>query len=463
MAPKEPKKSRYIFGTLTAPKISPYTGEEFERDSIIENCKSSSKSYEYSIVCREKHSDDSIHYHFLIGYSSQVTKNVVDKLRVYYDQFSANNQIKFGDENYISMIGYICKDGDYKVDGELEAKIVNKAIQKYETKKKITGIEKSECIVIDKKVKKDRIILDWLREFMNRNNYKINYYKNNIYNGGEKDIDSIMFIEHINKENFQDTFGFYGIELFLKILNKRFYTDFLPTWKPDINIVKFSDCYYNMSNCKNISLEEGKNITPVRIYNYPIPLKGEIPINFMGIIKRHGWNFESFRDSYGRQYKDKRRRDSILYICGPSSTSKSSLVIPYSDVFKDIIGYVANDNNFSLSGIASCKRCLLEEATIFNCGSRDTEEMLKLLEGTEFTTSVKHGNPVIVVPKTIMCTSNIVPPDNLDLESNLGSQINALKNRTDIFVARIPVENEDINFMDKIRGESGQVLLWCTR
>lgn len=445
------RSSRYIFGTLTAPKDEPYIGTRQEVDDILLQLKASSNEYEYSVISREKHDDGSLHYHFLIGYDHSVREGILSGLRLYFDQFSNTNEIKFGDDNKAMLIGYVSKDGDYYIDGKLSIEMVEKARTRYLDLKATQDVEKKEMVKATTKSKQENEIINWLYHFMVKNEYKINPYKRELYRTSIVDFNS-----HLISEGFFKLFGMTGIKLAKELIENN-EIKILPVWKPNLNILRFLDCFYNMDIGEIISLEEGKkqNLVPVNSYEYNIPTKEYLPESFIKIITNQGWDIETFRHDYGCQFRGKIRREKNLYLYGPTTTGKSTLAIPYKEVFKDIIGDIPKDDRFSMGAVALEPKCLLEEQDLFM--STDKGEILKLLEGVPFKTAVKHKSSVDVIPKTMVITTNIYPPFDSPNE-----QDKAIIARLYTYLAARKITGINFDYMEDIRDESGKIAFWMT-
>lgn len=442
-------RSRWIKGTLTREKENPYLGTPEERQEIIDTLVNSSSSYLACIVSLEKHEDEAYHYHFFARYSTAIKVSVVERLREHFDQESKTNQILLGKGHCNVWVVYVCKDGDYTTHGTPDIKL-DSILNRCASKKSVMALAETEGVIIRAEVLKDHEIVQWLHEFMSTRGYKVNFHTRKLVGTTRK-----RFFQELNDHGFSKLFGDYGVKLATRHITEDTYYD-LPIWEPDFAWVSFSDGMWNVEEGRFYPTSDlpKPNIIPVR--EYQCPYSDEDPKLFLDTIKRMGWDIDHFRDAYGSQFREKRRRDKCLLIYGSPLSGKSTIIQPYIDVFKDVIGEWSDDSGFSYAAIAPYLKAFSEEVDIFDF-VHNINGMKKLTEGTEFQVKKKHSEPVTCVPKTMMIVSNDPPPESDNVH------VKALKDRVNIFKANNRVKHEDKTIMDRIRKEAPQVLVWATK
>jgi hypothetical protein len=451
---EESKSSRWIKGTLTRPKGDmQYKGSDEEREEILNKLLNSSNSYTWSMIALEPHQDNTLHWHFIVRYRTPVKQGTLDFLRSYFDIKSKTNEIKFGVGHCKSWVGYIGKESNYTMDGEVDVNVVS-FVEQYKKKQVVVELSQKEGITIAPTTVKEQEVIHWLVDYMTKMGYKVNWYTRQLVG-----IDKNSFYEQLNDIGFADLFGIKGLKLARSLISEDIYY-VLPMWKPDLNWVSFSDGYWNIDDGIYYTLDDMKtyfpHINPVRSYNFEFD--DSEPVLFIALLVRLGWDIEEFRHAYGLQFKTKSRRDKCLLLYGLPFSGKSTLVIPYLDVFKDVIGEWADDGGFSYSSIASHSKVYSEEVNVFDT-KHDINKMKKLTEGVEFKTNVKHGVPVTCTPKTMMIVSNDSPPTD-----DISPHVEALRDRLYMFhaVTRISGGIVDTNMISKIRDEAAKILVWAT-
>ena len=445
------KQGRVIYGTLTSPENHHYTGSNEEEESIINYLKGTSKAFLWCLLGQERHQSGKIHYHYLVKYKSVVRAKVCDRMYEYFHSISGakSDRIIFGGNTLGNMIGYITKDGKYRIEGDDIPKL-DSIIERYQKKQQVTQLNESEGLNIRKEVLKEVEVVQWLTSFMNSKGYKVNWHTRQLVGVSKKD-----FFSELHQAGFHLLFGTAGLKLAESHIDEIIYHD-LPMWKPDVRYVKFKDFFWNLETGMKLSLEtaEKRKIIPVR--EYDVLLSGKEPVLFLENLKRCGMDVSTFRDAYGEQFKPKKRRGKSLLIYGDPSCGKSTLAVPFIDVFKDIIGDWTDDGGFSVASIASAPVVMSEEVSPFD-RSYNMNAMKKLLEGVVFNVKRKHSTKVEVCPKTVLFLSNDPPPEIDDANSL------AIKDRLNMFKASRRILTPDLNMMDRIKAETPRVLVWATR
>lgn len=443
-------KGRVIYGTITAPSNFEYKGTSEEEEKILDYLESTSKSFVWCLLGQEKHESGKIHYHYVVKYKDVVRSSVCDKMYEYFNQWSGAkcDRIIFGSSTLWQMVGYCTKDGKYTVRGE--SPNIQSMIERYQKKQQMTQLNESEGLSIRKEVLKEVEVVQWLTSFMNSKGYKVNWHTRQLVGVSKKD-----FFSELHQAGFNLLFGTAGLKLAESHIDEIIYHD-LPMWKPDVRYVKFKDYFWNLETGMKLSLEtaEKRKIIPVR--EYDVLLSGKEPVLFLENLKRCGMDVSTFRDAYGEQFKPKKRRGKSLLIYGDPSCGKSTLAVPFIDVFRDIIGDWTDDGSFSVASIASAPVVMSEEVSPFD-RSYNMNVMKKLLEGVVFNVKRKHSTKVEVCPKTVLFLSNDSPPDIDDANSL------AIKDRLNMFKASRRILTPDLNMMDRIKAETPRVLVWATR
>ena len=446
------QQSRWIKGTLTMAKDKPFTTTKEERLGILETLSKSSGSYEWSLLSLEKHKDETPHYHFIICFRSPQRVVAVKYLRTQFDALSKTNEIKLGRGQKADWLGYIMKDNDYTVDGDPTVKLQTIALN-WKKKHCVKQLQELEGVSERKEVLKDLEIRQWLISFMNTKGYKVNYHTRQLYG-----VNADQFFQELHVEGFQDLFGDHGLKYAERHITERIYYD-LPMWKPDLDWVQFKDAWWQISTGEyEPNGDEPLGITPVRVYDCDLPRVTNCPPHFLSLIRRMGWDLEEFRLAYGRQFQAKSRRDRGLLIYGKPFSGKSTMILPFLDVYRDMIGEWVDDGGFAYANIAMHPFVYSEEVNIFD-PRHNRNAMKKLLEGVEFSTRKKHTDPAICIPKTMMIVTNDTPP-----AEGLSVHTDALRQRLDIYQSGNPLTRveADQQWMELIKAEAPKILLWAT-
>ena len=453
----EQKRGRYIFGTLTRPKDTPFTGTNEEMKDIFENLNSGSKSIISSVISREEHDDETLHYHFVLQFKRAVEFSLIKTYREHFDKESKTNEIEFGRSEHWNMIGYVTKHGDYIFQGNLTNDQIKEAQIKWKESQKEKMIEQKTFTKVTDKRKKEKDMYERIKRFMIENNYLINPYKERIY-GCE-----ISNKEFFDKIKTSDAYEIYGDEIIQKILNvitnQQAYGNILPEWKPELTLIKFKDCYFDLNSEERIEFtKDNKNRIPVRDYDVNFPENAN-PKLFISILKNNNWG-EEFIEDYKRQFKEKRNRDRVLYIYGEKSTSKSSVTSAFKDVFKDVLEDLDfSDGVFGFSKGAKAAKLILNEVNIMDANPSYESILLKICEGeSDLALPVKHSEPILAIPKGIVITTNYSIPDNLS-----GSK-EAMRDRMSIHQTIYSVSNaerkKNKNFKEQLIKETPEIISW---
>jgi len=454
--PKQKQKNgRVIYGTLTAPENFSYTGSADEETKILDYLESTSKSFLWAFLGQEKHVSEKVHYHYVVKYRSVVRSRLCDKMYEWFHAWSGakSDRIIFGNGAVANMIGYCAKDGTYQTRGEIGKLNLQGILERYQKKEEVKLSNDYEGLTTPKSVLSETEMIQWLTTFMNSKGYKVNYHTRKL-----KGVTKKKFFQELDKANFPHLFGRKGLKLAEALIEEDIHYS-LPMWEPNLHYVRFKDGYWNMQEGTKCSLSAGakKGIVPVRIYDKE--LKGKSPKFFRRMIDRLGWDVERFRESYGRQFKDKTRRSKGLLIYGPPMCGKSTLLIPYSDVFRDVLGDWADDGSFSLASVHQHSKVISDEVNIFD-RKYGHNNIKRLLEGLPFKAKSKHAVAVEVVPKTMMISTNDVPPPPEN-----SHHIQAIHDRLDIYKAGIRLLPGEVKMAmaDIIQEEAPYVLVWATR
>ena len=454
--PQQKQKSgRVVYGTLTAPEKFSYIGDAAEETKILDYLESTSKSFLWAFLGQEKHVSGKIHYHYVVKYKSVVRSRLCDKMYEWFHAWSGakSDRIIFGNGAVANMIGYCAKDGTYQTRGEIGKLNLTGILERYQKKEEVKQSNEYEGLTTRKSVLAETEIIQWLNTFMNSKGYKVNYHTRKL-----KGITKKKFFQELHGANFPHLFGRRGLKLAEALIEEDIHYS-LPMWEPNLHYVKFKDGYWNMQRGTKISLDAGdkKGIIPVRIYDKE--LKGKLPELFLGMIDRLGWDVDRFKESYGRQFKDKTRRGKGLLIHGPPMCGKSTILIPYMDVFRDVVGDWADDGSFSLSSIHKHTKVISDEVNIFD-RKYGHNNIKRLLEGLPFKAKSKHSLPVEVTPKTMMISTNDQPPPPEN-----SHHIQAIHDRLDIYAAKIRLKPGEakMSMSDRITDEAPYVMVWATR
>ena len=446
-------KGRNIYGTITAPEEFSYTGTDEEMEKIVGFIKSTSASYEYCILGRELHESDKYHYHYFVKYKDVVRSSICDKMYKWFHDWSGAkaDRIVFSTGDCTNVIKYCIKDGHYKVDQSSDCTAdLEYIIENAKKKQENQSLSESKGILPRASVQKDLEITNYLVTFMKKNNYKVNFHTRQLYGVSEDD-----FYKGLKKEGFFALFGSHGIELCEKLVQDRHYYE-LPMWEPDIRYVKFKDTLYNMDT--GLDEELNDSITPIIEYDFEKNKLGEHIKTFnqyCKIITTNKLDLEEFRQSLGRQFRNKYKRSNMMYLYGCPLTGKSTLAIPYFEVNKNIIGRWTNDSGYSVAPIAKFPRVIADEVNPFD-PEFNKNEIKKLGEGTEFETKRKHNEPVKVVPKTGIFISNDSLPDITN------NNVQALIDRFDLFEFVTRIKKPSDMFLDRVTAASPLVMVWAT-
>jgi hypothetical protein len=448
---------RCIFGTLTTDpkKEYTYTGNDEERLEILNDLKTCSESVNFVLVAREKCKSEAFHYHFVVKFRNVIRKTICNQLYEYfYTKTGAScNKIEFTSKQPASAINYTAKEEDviwYKdEDSTINIEFILKRIKTSKENKELIsdhgGFEQPSV------VNYEQAMISFLILFMNKNNYKVNWYTRKLYN-----VDSKVFYEELNKEKFSVLFGCNALKRCKEFIENEIFCD-LPMWKPNERMVKFKNCYYNIETGKIQSLTECKDIIPVREYDIDFEYSEDKIKPFINMISINMdcFTIESFRKAYGRQFRKKVRNGPILYLRGLPGSGKSTTAIPFCDVFKDIIGEYVYDGAFSMSNIAHYPMIYCDETNPF---IMSFSEAKKLLEGQQFKVAKKHSESIYCVPKTMICISNDEMPD---IDS---PHLKAMDRRINTFHF-----NNEINYIagltdfdDTMREITPYILYWAT-
>jgi hypothetical protein len=461
MTKKQNIRSRTIYGTLTCPTDFSFSGSVSERQDIHQFFSTSSAAYLWSLLGIEKHQNGKYHYHYLCGYSTQVTQRLVDKHAEHFSSWTGSKcdrirlVFKEDERGLQDLIGYITKEiePDYTVNGKPPLKL-NKIIENEKKKRELKRLAFSEGITPTKETLKDMETVRFVKHFMLSKGYYVNYHSRHIVG-----TDMRTFIKELNAEGFLELFGKSGVNFVKSMITDIFYTC-LPMWEPDLEWVKFNDFWWNIETGSfyrlNYFEEEGlKEPIPVRIYDCNLPTTP--PEHFLSSLERQNVNIENFRMIYGTQYKSKKRRDKCLLLYGNPFCGKSTLMLPFIDTFKDCIKEWVDDNGFSFSQIARHKYIYSDEINLFN-NENNLNSMKQLLEGVEFNVKQKHKDSIPCVEKTGIFCSNDVPP-----QRGLNKHWDAILDRIDAISINQRMIDGDPIFMDMIKAESAQVLIWATQ
>lgn len=470
---KPPKRSRWIKGTLTRPKDNPFTCTEAERAGIIDDLKAS-PGYRWCMVSLETHLDATMHYHFMVCFKNPVRESTVGDMRALFGKLSSCNDIGMGNGYKNQWVGYIAKGGwpshpdtpvDYTVDGEADVDI-GSCLRSFKKKRRAKLLQEHEGTSDRPAVQKESEVIHWLNEYMTKHGYKVNYHTRRLFG-----VQWLDFFEAIEAEGFSDLFGERGLKLAeINITSDTHYR--LPMWRPCLDYVRFSDGIYSISQglfvadddqesseLREVLMESFNRCEPVRIYDFPCPVPNlHLPTLFLKLVARMQWDIAHFRDDYGRQFKDKKRRHKGLLIHGIPHGGKSTLLEPFKDVFRDVIGEWTDDGGYAYSNIARHSRVYSEEVNVFS-RMHNVNQMKKVLEGVEFETARKHKAPIACIPKTMMIVTNDTPPGH---GSNVHSD--AILDRLDVYESMRPISSTEVdpNFIDLVRQESAKVLVWAT-
>lgn len=453
--PQKQKSGRVVYGTLTASEDFSYTGDADEETKIMDYLEGTSKSFQWVVLGQENHDSGKIHYHYVVKYNYCVRSRICDKMYEWFHAWSGAkaDRIIFGTGAVANMIGYCTKDGKYKTRGDIGKLNLQGIVERYQKKQEVKQSNEYEGLTTRKAVLEETEIIQWLTTFMNSKGYKVNYHTRKL-----KGVTKKKFFKELHAAKFNHLYGRKGKNLAEELIEKEIHYD-LPMWEPNLHYVKFKDGFWNMQKGVKISLDAGEKqgIVPVRVYEKE--LKAKKPTLFLGMIERLGWDKDRFKESYGRQFKDKTRRSKGLLIHGPPMCGKSTILIPYVDVFRDVLGDWADDGSFSLSSIHKHSRVISEEVNIFD-RKYGHNNIKRLLEGLPFKAKSKHTTSVEVVPKTMMISSNDQPPPPEN-----SHHIQAIHDRLDIYSAKIRLRPGEVKMTmaDLIRDEAPYVMVWATR
>lgn len=462
--PKKQEQSRWIKVTLNRDREDEVQFENTpdERAKILEVLRESSGSYAWSIIAYEQSETGLKHYHAHIRYKTPVKNPTLVKLRETFDMDILSeedrpmkcNEVKFGNKQQADWIGYITKDGDYEVDGvpDVNVKGISERAQK---KAAVKLVCESEGISERDQVLKDIEIQQWVVTFMNLKGVHVNWHTRQV-----RGMTHNEFFEALEEADFSKLFGDHGIKWVKSHISENIFYD-LPMWKPDLDWVKFEDGYYNLSSGLFYELEDlarEEIPIPTAVREYDVPYDDTEPEFFISLLERWGWDVESFKESYGRQFKAKVRRARALLIYGDTFSGKSTICAPWLDVFKDVVGQWASDGKYSYGSIAEYPMVYTEEVNLF-CPQNDINAMKKVLEGVECRVPNKHTKSVECVPKNVIATSNDTPP-----EPGRSKDADAIRTRLDIYHTNKPftLAEEQVDMLLRIRDEAPKVLVWAT-
>ena len=331
--------SRCIFGTVVDGDKKIIDGSDDQITSLY-SVLNTSKAVQWIVISVEEHDSGNLHYHFLIMHTYTVRKTVLEKTRRDVDIWNGSkcNQIVFNRGIYTDSLAYICKDGDYRIYGKgIDRDTIEKLVERRKSKK--TLIEKNTEVGV--KTTTERItendLIEHVKSFMIKRGYQINFYTRRLM--------GVTDSEFWTEINDSDVVRMYGLKA-LKLIKFMVYDPtcyVLPIYKPDLNYIEFEDCFWDIKAGRQLSKEECKDVIPVR--KYPFCISYEEPVEFLSIINYNKWDKEGFRKHYGEtfKYNTGRRTYKTILIHGETTSGKSTLAIPFADVFKDVVGDVVLD------------------------------------------------------------------------------------------------------------------------
>lgn len=403
---KKPEQGRTIQGTITCGSKLRLTGSDEEYSFISNTLQNCHPNVQYTVTQAEYHKSGEIHFHFLIRFvDTTKTTELVKDLRSLFENWTGSkvNQIAKLIGNYKNWLGYIYKDRESfqpLVTGTPNINIEASA-RRWMANKQAKILAEADGYTIDKCVQKEQEMIEFVNEFMERKGYYVNWYTRELHPLTE----IYVFLEELDTEGFSKIFGAKKLKDVRAWVSDNTYSC-LRSWKPQTNLVKFNDGFWDMNIGKLV--EVPLDTIPVKEYDmnthdYKMP---EFHIN---ILKKQGIDVEHFREILGYQFTDAKYGQKTLLLHGVPCSGKTTLTLAFKDVFENVIGTWCSDRQFSLQHIAQYPKFHADEVNPFSC-ALDRNDMKKLCIGETFKVAVKRKDCVVSIPKRGIFTTN----DNVD-------------------------------------------------
>jgi Papillomavirus helicase len=425
------QQSRNVFGTLTTPPSTKFTGAPLEQQTILNVLRAQCPSIIKLILQLEYHkkgdNDGNIHYHFLVCTGSPMRQTKLRKLRDVLTTFhTGRHDVQFA--KAVSQVEkYLFKD--YRAHDPFTQGYTGEEV---DALKLAADQKKPEQVKTTNANKFEAEILERIREFMLTHHYSVNFYTRAVHRRDGLDripIDLRCFFEQLHNETtIPKDYGQRGIKLISEyIKDVNMYE--LPYFTPNRDYISFNNAVYGFTAGKGYLPTDPVviNITPIRHFDVDFP--PPIPTAYFFLIHNHKWDLAVFVAQYGSMFKAKNRRDPCMYLWGAPLTGKSMLHIPLIEVFGDLVGNFTKDGNFSLACIVDKVLAILDEVDIWSQKDLPLQVVKKLLEGTDFTVARKNKEPAVVTPIHVLMTNNTKPREPVDQDGNRDYHIEAVLSR----------------------------------
>lgn len=484
---KEPSASRGFFITLRPHRDNSFDNKDEEVKKLTEYVKSFT-GFEYSVIGTEKNyyknyetnspsepkheefmvEEKGYHHHVLIvtkTVSKERKKQTIidDCVKLFPNKIFPDRSInvRFMDSNKRKTIGYVCKEEDYKLIGDITQEYIDNTLKIYKEEERLKQKKKYKTAE-----EREDAAIKYTSDFMKKNNLKLNFYTGGI-NGITKfrssenknivtDFDLLNYL--LIKDGFLDLFTRKDNELVRRMLTDAGVNSiYFPTYNPHMSMFKYADCYVELKERKIYTLEEGKQLLAKTnedpVLEMDVEFSNDIPQLYYEYVSRFT-DYDKFKVVMREILLPAVKGGKCLYLYGDTGTGKTVMYDLFCEIFKNVIKNYTDDDRFSWSNVATCPKVAIDECNLHNPKQsiEYINQFKKILNGDAFDVAKKNSLPIKSINKNGIFTSNC-DPFSLKIKSDMRIHLDAVNRRLYIYELTAKVYEIDLDYLDKMKGE----------